>query len=259
MKEYIEFLFGEEFHHKISELKKGEKIDFPNCEKEGHEVRIQSTQIEITKDSDEKLLIKINKVNITLLKAVDAKTLNFIKTLMSVPHHLCIEIESLSILTSEELPKEKQRIPFARVVDTSTVQTGPFGNSYPPEDEWALVFGCPFYQAFPSLKALPIVVLEGEVQVALKDKKSQTYRTFLLPLYIVFYETQNSSKATDSIFLSGAKIEVDSPHQFSLIKSNDKYSLSFNSVQLMQQWSQATLCMINEASSSLEKWRKENC
>ena len=260
MNEYIKFIFGEENFHKVSDLKINQDLIFPVCKREDHDIRIESNEIKITKQSEKQIQVNIDKLSVTILRPVDKETMNLIRKLMSIPHHTCVEINSLSISTSEALPKEHNRMPFAKVVNTEPIQrvSCPSGHSYPPEDEWAIVFGCPFYQNFPSCKALPIVILEGEVQVSLREKKAQSYRTFLLPLYLVFYESQNSSKPADSVFLTGAKIEVDNPQKYSIIKSGDKFSLSFNSIQMMQQWSQATLCSINEAASALERWRKDN-
>lgn len=260
MDEYLQFLFGEEIQHQVSELKKNEELTLPGCKREDQDIRIESNEIKITKQSEKQIQANVNEIKITILKAINKETIGLIKSLMAIPHHICIEIKSLSISTEETLLKEDKRMPFAKVVNTEPLQriSCPNGHSYPPEDEWGIVFGCPFYQTFPSCKALPIVILEGEVQVSIKEKKQQTYRTFLLPLYLVFYESQNSTKPVDSVFLTGAKIEVDNPHQYSITKTGDKFSLSFGSIQAMQQWSQATLCTINEASSALERWRKDN-
>ena len=260
MERYIKFIFGEEILQQVKDLKENVDLTLPVCKREDQDFRIESKEIKISKQSEKQMQVKIDKLDVTILRPVDKETMIFIKSLMSVPHHICVEINSLSITTSETLPSEKKRMPFAKVVNTEPLQhiSCPNGHSYPSEDEWGIVFGCPFYQTFPSCKALPVVILEGEVQVSLREKKAQSYRTFLLPLYLVFYESQNSSKPVDSVFLTGAKIEVDNPHQYSIIKSGDKFSLSFSSIPTMQQWSQATLCTINDAAASLERWRRDN-
>lgn len=141
---------------------------------------------------------------------------------------------------------------------SAQIQSFPSGHSYPPEEEWSFVFGCPIYKAFPSIKGLPVILSKAEVKVIHPDaKRPISLFAVLVPLYLVFYESESSEKYHDHIFLNNAKIEVESNCSFSIIKSNIKTTITFPKVVMMQEWSQRILYMINSSTAALENWRNQ--
>ncbi|OHT10262.1 hypothetical protein TRFO_04278 [Tritrichomonas foetus] len=260
MIDYLKFIYGDPVAKQASSLKQGETFSLQNTQKRSSNVVVTCANSEFSINSDNILCVAIDHVTIKLTDVMDEKTSSIIKSLIAIPPSFHITIVNLSVSTARILPKTEASIPFDTVIKTGLMHRAscPAGHSYPPEDEWGIVFGCPFYKTFPSSKSLPIVIVEGDITVTQNDHKPTNYYVYLVPLYLVFYDSQNSNKSLGNIFLTAAKIEVDKPQQFSIIKAGQKTSFTFSTIQAMQQWSQATLIAINNAATSLEKWRSEN-
>lgn len=259
MLQYIDFILGEEVLNEVQKLNEGQQFEKPTIIKESPNLTITSSDIKLTKIQNDQIILCISNVEIKLTSLIDENMMEMLQTLIQFPPHLRIEIKSLSIFTSQEIHQEADLMQLITIARTNSIHraSAPLGQSYPSEDEWGLVFGCPFYQTFPAAKTLPVVVLKGEILISHKDKKVTKYYTYLLPLYIVFYESKKAIKASDSLFLTGAAIEIENPQTFKLTKSGNSFSFTFDKPETMSLWSKAILNVIHNAARSLDKWRRQ--
>ncbi|OHS93895.1 hypothetical protein TRFO_02459 [Tritrichomonas foetus] len=259
-KEYLQFLLGGGPAQQAICLAENDTLTIPESQRRTTDFNIISKNVVFSRKSNH-VICNIDNVNITFNHSIDSQTMSKMKELLFIPQSLNLSIQKLSIQTESESESPiNTQVSFQSCVKVNTMHRSscPAGHSFPPEDEWSLVFGCPFYYTFPSAKSFPFVIMEDDIQVTISNHKSTSLFTVLLPLYFVFYDSANSTKACGSILLTAAKIEVESSHSFSITKSGSSTIFKFSNIQVMQKWSQAALIAINAANSALEAWRGEN-
>ncbi|KAH0790292.1 hypothetical protein GPJ56_005865 [Histomonas meleagridis] len=253
--EFISHFFGKQISSSASSIDKEPLVisehQFSN---EDYQFHFINTTISKSADFFE---ILIENLEVVLNLKSEECCVDKIKSIFGSFPNCKVTIKSYSISTAEVPNKRHRSTAIKSRVQDGPANRGSFpaGHSYPPEDEWSLVFGCPFYNSFPSVKGLPIILLKGDARVSIGGKKVTTMFLALVPLYLVFYESEASAKPISAVFLSNAKIEVESNCSFSVSKSGNKYEITFSKIQTMQEWSQKILCIINNAASDLEKWR----
>ena len=259
---YIKFLFGDEIFQKVNDLKSGDSFIETDVINKNEKYEINANQIHMSKDNDE-IQCQVEKLNIQFTEAADSETVKKIGNLLFSPDDINMNVKQLSIHTDEGKTKNepKMNLNFQSEVKVNHIYrySCPAGKAFPSsDDEWSVVFGCPFFHTFPPAKSLPCVLLEGSVQVTIPNHKQTTYYTILLPSYIIFYDSIKSNKASDSILLIDAMIEAETKLVFSVTKSGQKTIFSFSKAEEMEKWLHQIHSAILSCNAALDTWRREN-
>lgn len=251
--EFIRCVFGDDTYHRVQNLNGGSlRIEAHRCSNRDFDIVVRDS--EISRQGD------ISVISIGEVEAAAGDLPAVEKLMLSHSDRYRISVRKFSVKVSDKAPARMKQVRHTDISAHSTApaQSFPSGHSYPPEDEWSIVFGCPIYKAFPSVKGLPVVLAKCEAKVATANAKRATQVfAVLIPMYLIFYESETSAKYSGSIFLSNAKIEVESGSSITVIKSNVRTTITFPKVGVMQDWSQRILYMINASATALENWRSQ--